>query len=869
MQLLRALPDIFRIRNNNQGILFMGNSSGNIFAVLFAAVGLVGVLGVVSMQMVTGPVSTMTKVTQRNMIETHLMMGARLVVMNASQAASGGDIDGDGFIEPVEYVRVGTGDCTAAPTGGGCLPASLGASLTDPYGTRYGYCVWDHGTISTGHTDATVAAPYRLRGTNDPTRPILTLISAGPDRTFQTGCYAYDGAGQEGVVKSAGSDDFVFAYTYAEASAASGGLWTLKPGEPDTAEIAKDLQVKDTSGNVTFALDRATGIGEFLGITTDLITPKTGGTVELDGILQMTGNAQIGGNAQITGTAQIGGSLRIGGDAGACDGTRTGTMRYTAGADPDWEYCDGTAWTAFKGAAGGEGGGLPEAEPGQFCSAAVVGTFGSNENQLLICDGFQWVEFMKVENTGRSSVQIAQDTGACNPDKIGRLRFTNTEPPFEYCDGGPGWKPLTVPPLPEPGQPPENWILAFVTDETYTGNLGGQAGADTKCQNAASAAGLPGTYAAWLAGADGVAGPPPATRFSFTGTNTPIRMPDGTLLANSWADLTDGTLQNFFNVNQFGDRVDAFSKVWTNVKADGTAESGCNYGALTLGQSCAGIVYAGNPNGTRIYTTPTTDFSVVQRWSSESVVTGATSTTNGVSNTDKLLTLHNAGTGIYDAAAYCRSLGSNWYLPSSTEINYMLAAGRHSPAILNMSFGTSTTNRFFVYWSSTEVSSTNANLVYVDQSANSTSTQSHTKTLDNYSNVGTCCSKIYTRCVTREPEKSQICGGTLSPWTDAIEIGNTTNRGWVSSTTSQWTTGGGSSTCAAQNRLYCFQQSGTLTSGVIGVMRSIKMHLNTFAPSSCLANVHGRMALTSSGNMCVCRPTGQWTYLHNTNACVW
>ena len=802
----------------------MGNSSGNIFAVLFAAVGLMGVLGVVSMQMVTGPVGTMTKVTQKNMIETHLMMGARLVVMNASQAASGGDSDGDGFIEPIEYGPVGTGDCTVAPTGGGCLPASLGASLTDPYGTRYGYCVWDHGTISTGHTDATVAAPYRLRGTNDPTRPILTLISAGPDRTFQTGCYAYDGAGQEGVVKPAGSDDFVFAYTYAEASAASGGLWTLKPGEPDTAEIAKDLQVKDSGGNVTFALDRATGIGEFLGITTDLITPKTGGTILMDGVLQ------------------VGGGLQIGGDTGACDGTRTGTMRYTAGADPDWEYCDGTTWTAFKGA-GGEGGGLPEAEPGQFCSAAVAGTFGSNDNQLLICDGYQWVEFMKVENTGRSSVQIAQDTGVCNPDKIGRLRFTNTEPPFEYCDGGPDWKPLTVPSLPEPGQPPENWILAFVTDETYTGNLGGLDGADTKCQNAASDAGLPGTYAAWLAGVDGVAGPPPASRFSFTNTNTPIRMPDGTLLANSWADLTDGTLQNFFNVNQFGDRVDAFSKVWTNVKADGTAEGvQCDYGALAVGQKCGGLAYAGIYNGIRMYGLDSGTLPVPYVWSNVNVNNSANEE-NGKLNTDLLMELHDADNGQqYPAAAACRSLGPDWYLPAAKQVNPI----NSNSALLGISSAYT--------WSSSQ------------RATDTSAAQTRYIITYSYSYAKNTSRNVY--CVTEEPEKYQLCGGMLTPWTDGTVGIGSSNRGWVSSTTSQWTTGM-SSTCAAQNRLYCFQQSGTLTSGVIGTMRSIKMHLNDYAPFACLANVHGRLALNSDGNMCICRPTGDWTYLHNTNACVW
>ena len=51
----------------------------------------------------------------------------------------------------------------------------------------------------------------------------------------------------------------------------------------------------------------------------------------------------------------------------------------------------------------------------------------------------------------------------------------------------------------------------FVTSETYTGNLGGVAGADDKCQALADQAGLPGVYMAWIA--DSVPASAPATRF--------------------------------------------------------------------------------------------------------------------------------------------------------------------------------------------------------------------------------------------------------------------------------------------------------------------------------------------------------------------
>lgn len=262
--------------------------SGNIFVILFGAVALVGVLAVTSMQAITGPIFTATRATQKNMIETHLLTNARLVIMNASTLPAGGDSDEDGTIEPIEYVPHGSHGCAIGLIGGGCLPSSLGAALTDPYGSPYGYCVWDHGAVNNGHADGSPAAPYRLRGGTDAALPVIALISAGPDKIFQTTCHAFDGAGQGGPAKPVGSDDFLFSYTYNEALASSGGLWIVKPADPQTAEISKDLEVKDAGGNVTVSMDRTTGIGAFLGITTDLITPKTGDSLAIaDGSLSI------------------------------------------------------------------------------------------------------------------------------------------------------------------------------------------------------------------------------------------------------------------------------------------------------------------------------------------------------------------------------------------------------------------------------------------------------------------------------------------------------------------------------------------------------------------------------------------------------
>ncbi|MCE9580125.1 MAG: hypothetical protein K8W52_43820 [Deltaproteobacteria bacterium] len=112
---------------------------------------------------------------------------------------------------------------------------------------------------------------------------------------------------------------------------------------------------------------------------------------------------------------------------------------------------------------------------------------------------------------------------------------------------------------------PVKW--AFTTSTTINGNTGGLAGADAFCQARATAAGLPGTYMAWMA-TDAAS---PSTR--FTRATVPYVMPAGNgvvvTLADDWADLTDGTIDAFFNRNELG-AVVASNIPWTNVKANGT-----------------------------------------------------------------------------------------------------------------------------------------------------------------------------------------------------------------------------------------------------------------------------------------------------------
>jgi hypothetical protein len=108
----------------------------------------------------------------------------------------------------------------------------------------------------------------------------------------------------------------------------------------------------------------------------------------------------------------------------------------------------------------------------------------------------------------------------------------------------------------------------------YTGDLQeggtgtGVAGADVKCQTRAQAAGLSGTYRAWIS--DSTPASAPAQRFTNTENTGPYVLVDAnaTQIAAAWTDLIDGALQAPINVDEMGATLE--SDVWTHTLANGT-----------------------------------------------------------------------------------------------------------------------------------------------------------------------------------------------------------------------------------------------------------------------------------------------------------
>lgn len=122
----------------------------------------------------------------------------------------------------------------------------------------------------------------------------------------------------------------------------------------------------------------------------------------------------------------------------------------------------------------------------------------------------------------------------------------------------------------------------FATEETFSGALGGAAGGDTLCQDAAEATGLPGTFKAWLSDSNST----PATRFNKTANAGPYVLvgniiDDGNpppTVATNFASLTScggggNCLQNPINRTESGVILTETPRAWTGTVASGTVAS--------------------------------------------------------------------------------------------------------------------------------------------------------------------------------------------------------------------------------------------------------------------------------------------------------
>jgi cysteine-rich repeat protein len=135
----------------------------------------------------------------------------------------------------------------------------------------------------------------------------------------------------------------------------------------------------------------------------------------------------------------------------------------------------------------------------------------------------------------------------------------------------------------------------FVTSEQFSGNMGGVSGAHALCQAAAAAAGLTGTFSAWLS--DSTHSP----ESDFIKSAVPYLLVDDTVVSNNWEQLISGQLMSGIYVTEKGGAPLSTSDpcmpeglviVWTNTNVTGkqdAAQLSCNQWAAGGDQGSGGI----------------------------------------------------------------------------------------------------------------------------------------------------------------------------------------------------------------------------------------------------------------------------------------
>ncbi|MEZ4450554.1 MAG: DUF1554 domain-containing protein [Nannocystaceae bacterium] len=111
--------------------------------------------------------------------------------------------------------------------------------------------------------------------------------------------------------------------------------------------------------------------------------------------------------------------------------------------------------------------------------------------------------------------------------------------------------------------------VMFASSVVYSGALGGLSGADDKCQVLAGEAQIIGegrAFRAWLS--DGVK----SAAARITHSDAPYILLDGTIVAEGWADLVDGTLAHPIDRNEMNEPVKDFLWAWTGTTPQGLVD---------------------------------------------------------------------------------------------------------------------------------------------------------------------------------------------------------------------------------------------------------------------------------------------------------
>jgi hypothetical protein len=304
---------------------FFHNEQGSIATLMLTGIVLLGVLGVVTYNLLSGPMQTASTLNARNNTSTDLSMGMSTLINHARA----GEYDNalDTTLEVPSFVPVAGGLIN-----GGVLPTNLGMNTKDPWGTPYGYCAWDHG-------DSTNTANM-IAGVSEDTakaeqRTLFALISAGHDKTFSVGCSDVALGRPTGNI----GDDIIriapLTYvktmtgtledTGADGWQTSGDSMTPDANVTDVNLNDTDLNLRQNSDIVLDSTSTIQGTGLTIseaGITSNSITST--------GALSISNNLFVGGTLGLGGTS-VAPSIRMNVTAGWIELPSHGQFRINNG----------------------------------------------------------------------------------------------------------------------------------------------------------------------------------------------------------------------------------------------------------------------------------------------------------------------------------------------------------------------------------------------------------------------------------------------------------------------------------------------------------------------------------------------------------
>lgn len=240
MQVSKKTPDLTQSRRQ-RGFAFL-----QIMAMLGVGAVLVGMLGYGFVSLTrTGSVTA-----SKSQASDTLTQAKNSIVVLAS------DTDSDNIYEAPAWYSSAT-NCSTSTTvcpktdgtgasAAGQLPLTV-APRTDAWGTPFGYCVWDNGstTVSTGRLAGNSAA------TNTGSDVVFAVISAGPNRVFDTHC-ALIKTNYGTTTAYVSGDDGVRVVTHAQMIQGVGG--TVFYGDP-VANMASLPATGNVTGEMRLAKD--------------------------------------------------------------------------------------------------------------------------------------------------------------------------------------------------------------------------------------------------------------------------------------------------------------------------------------------------------------------------------------------------------------------------------------------------------------------------------------------------------------------------------------------------------------------------------------------------------------------------------------